>query len=201
MCRDILSPAVQGHDDLSYTGETNNHSCCPVCATPMSSMNHQEMEFHIESHFPGSPKEDAVALCTKSEQYVEKQAQKLREQREFESLRAQYGMDNLGNFREQSAAGMQQAVYAGEMSVATYYERQVGLRVAEMNGIDDGTSCTKTVSPRVTSLSAATPSIVRSLVCTAVDHYASSYGDKGWGCGYRNLQMLLSSLLQVVSFL
>lgn len=29
-----------------------------------------------------------------------------------------------------------------------------------------------------------------------VDHFHSSLGDKGWGCGYRNFQMLLSSLLQ-----
>lgn len=27
--------------------------------------------------------------------------------------------------------------------------------------------------------------------------WRSSYGDKGWGCGYRNLQMIISSLLQV----
>lgn len=128
---------------------------------------------------------------------LEKQAQKLREQREFEMLRAQYGMDDQGNFREQSAAGMQRAVYAGEMSVADYYERQVGLRAAESHGIDDGTSCTRSVAPRVASLSATSPNVMRSLVCSAVDHYASSYGDKGWGCGYRNLQMLLSSLLQV----
>lgn len=168
---------------------------------PMSNMKHQEMELHIESHFPGSPKGDTIAASTKSEQDVEKQAQKIREQREFEMLRAQYGMDNQGNFREQSAAGMAEAVYAGEMSVADYYERQVGLKTAESHGIDDGTSCTKTVSPRVTSLSAATPSILRSFVCTAVDHYASSYGDKGWGCGYRNLQMILSSLLQVLFFI
>lgn len=33
---------------------------------------------------------------------------------------------------------MQRAVYAGEMSVADYYERQVGLRAAESHGIDDG---------------------------------------------------------------
>lgn len=26
------------------------------------------------------------------------------------------------------------------------------------------------------------------------DHFCSSVGDKGWGCGYRNFQMLLSSL-------
>lgn len=77
---------------------------------PMPNMSHQEMELHIESHFPVSPK----AVTTKCEQDVEKQAQKIREQREFEMLRAQYGMDNQGNFREQSAASMQRAVYAGE---------------------------------------------------------------------------------------
>lgn len=31
-------------------------------------------------------------------------------------------------------------------------------------------------------------------LCTDIVHYAASYGDKGWGCGYRNFQMLLSSL-------
>ena len=53
-------------------------------------------------------------------------------------------MDNQGNFREQSLTNMQKAVYAGEMSVSDYYERQIELRAAEQNGIDDdGSSCTK----------------------------------------------------------
>lgn len=198
--RDILSPANAG--DMS-NGATNasaatatsglTSSYCPVCNISLDRMQTQEMELHIEGHFAKSPQLSA----TKAETELEKQAQKLREQREFEMLRAQYGMDDQGNFREQSAAGMQRAVYAGEMSVADYYERQVGLRAAESHGIDDGTSCTRSVAPRVASLSAASPNVMRSLVCSAVDHYASSYGDKGWGCGYRNLQMLLSSLLQV----
>ncbi len=54
-------------------------------------------------------------------------------------------MDDHGNFREQSAAAMQRAVYAGEMSVADYYERQVGLRAAESHGVDDGSSCEFTI--------------------------------------------------------
>jgi hypothetical protein len=29
------------------------------------------------------------------------------------------------------------------MSVADYYERQIELRAAESNGVDDGSSCTK----------------------------------------------------------
>lgn len=33
-------------------------------------------------------------------------------------------------------------------------------------------------------------------MCSTVDHYAVTYGDKGWGCGYRNMQMMISSLLQ-----
>lgn len=218
--RDILSPArVDDQNGSTTNGHANgvdsgssSHTVCPVCNMSMANMKTQEMELHIEAHFAPSPVVNgasktiggaaATASATagkgcKVETDIEKQAQKLREQREFEMLRAQYGMDDQGNFREQSAAGMQRAVYAGEMSVADYYERQVGLRAAESHGIDDGMSCTRSVTPRVQSLSAASPNIVRSLVCTAVDHYASSYGDKGWGCGYRNLQMMLSSLLQV----
>lgn len=52
-------------------------------------------------------------------------------------------MDNEGNFKEQSLTNMQRAVYSGELSVADYYERQIELKMAESNGVDDGSSCTK----------------------------------------------------------
>lgn len=58
-------------------------------------------------------------------------------------FQAQYGMDNEGNFSQQSLSNMQRAVYAGEMTVADYYERQIELKIAEKNGVDDGRSCTK----------------------------------------------------------
>lgn len=196
--RDILSPAKIDGGGCSATAASalpisigTSQSICPVCGICLDNFKTQDMELHIEKHFAKSPQK------TKCESDLEKEAQKLREQREFEMLRAQYGMDDQGNFREQSAAAMQSAVYAGEMSVADYYERQVGLRAAESHGIDDNTSCTKSVVPRVLSLSASSPGVMRTLLCSSVDHYASSYGDKGWGCGYRNLQMMLSSLLQV----
>lgn len=41
----------------------------------------------------------------------------------------------------------------------------------------------------------ATPNVEHTWLCNTVDHYASTYGDKGWGCGYRNIQMMLSSLV------
>ncbi|CAO1388036.1 unnamed protein product [Diamesa serratosioi] len=196
--RDILSPAKIDHTTggASATtsfklpnGDSAACSLCPICGISFENMKTQDMELHIDKHFDKSP-------AVNPEPDLEKEAQKLREQREFELLRAQYGMDDQGNFREQSAVAMQRAVYAGEMSVADYYCRQVGLRAAESNGIDDGSSCTKSVAARVASLSSASPGVTKSYVCSGIDHYASSYGDKGWGCGYRNLQMMLSSLFQ-----
>lgn len=200
--RDILSPAKADRPNGGTTpaaAATVNGgltgSLCPVCGISFDHMKTADMEIHIEKHFSKSPQNPSS-----KEPDLEKQAQKLREQREFEMLRAQYGMDDQGNFREQSAAAMQRAVYAGEMSVADYYERQVGLRAAESHGVDDGSSCTKSVSPRVLSLSSSSSNVLKTYVCSSVDHYASSYGDKGWGCGYRNLQMMLSSLLQNTAY-
>lgn len=105
---------------------------------------------HIEEHFskkntpsPVTPDVSTDRMLAKDMERREKEVRKLREQREFEMLRAQYGMDNQGNFREQSVTNMQRAVYAGEMTVADFFERQIELRVAESSGIDDGSSCTR----------------------------------------------------------
>ncbi|KAK9743656.1 Peptidase family C78 [Popillia japonica] len=171
--RDVLSPASPS----TYS--------CPVCGISLDNdSNSESVARHVESHFPaGSP------------QPLDREALKKREEREFELLRAQYGMDNQGNFREQSVTNMQRAVYAGEMSVSDYYERTLDLKQAESCGIDDGSSVTRGLVPRIRALSTNSQNVTRTLLCTCVDHYASSYGDRGWGCGYRNAQMLISSLL------
>lgn len=50
--------------------------------------------------------------------------------------------------------------------------------------------------PKIRAVSQTCSNVVNTWMCSTVDHYASTYGDKGWGCGYRNMQMLISSLLQ-----
>lgn len=89
----------------SITKIGSSNSLCPVCGICFDNFQTQDMEMHIEKHFSRSPPK------SQPEPDLEKEAQKLREQREFEMLRAQYGMDDQGNFREQSAAAMQSAVY------------------------------------------------------------------------------------------
>ncbi|XP_034951525.1 zinc finger-containing ubiquitin peptidase 1-like isoform X2 [Chelonus insularis] len=201
--KDILSPSngTISHSDVASSAGSDTPAC-PVCLST-SFKNNDELTVHIEEHFtkkstpsPMTPDFSSDRLLARNMEKREKEVRKLREQREFEMLRAQYGMDNQGNFREQSVTNMQRAVYAGEMSVADYYERQIELKAAEHNGIDDGSSCTRGLVPKVRAVSQACSNVINTWMCSTVDHYGSTYGDKGWGCGYRNMQMLISSLLQ-----
>ncbi|KAL1123488.1 hypothetical protein AAG570_002568 [Ranatra chinensis] len=194
--KDILSPAKPLND------ASNEHitNVCPICCMTNFKTT-EDLAIHIDDHFnqkgmsPLTPDVSCDRLLAKEMEKRDKEVRRLREQHEFELLRAQYGMDNEGNFKEQSLTNMQRAVYSGELSVADYYERQIELRMAESSGIDDGSSCTKDVVTLVMAVSTNTSNVVRTLLCTTVDHYASTYGDRGWGCGYRNMQMMLSCLV------
>ncbi|XP_003702776.1 zinc finger-containing ubiquitin peptidase 1 isoform X1 [Megachile rotundata] len=200
--KDILSPANGAASQAAQATNGGDTPACPVCFST-SFKNNDELTAHIEEHFskkctpsPITPDLSTDRMLAKDMERLEKELRKLREQREFEMLRAQYGMDNQGNFREQSVTNMQRAVYSGEMTIADYYERQSELRVAESSGIDDGSSCTRGLVPKIRAVSQACSNVLSTWMCSTVDHYATTYGDKGWGCGYRNLQMLISSLLQ-----
>jgi len=61
--------------------------------------------------------------------------------------------------------------------------------MSERSGIDDGRSVTRSAVATMANL--ANPGC---LLVADADHYASTHGDTGWGCGYRNLQLLLSAL-------
>lgn len=54
--------------------------------------------------------------------------------------------------------------------------------------------------PKIRAFSTASANVEHTWLCTTVDHYASTYGDKGWGCGYRNIQMMLSSLVHSTTY-
>ena len=64
------------------------------------------------------------------------------------------------------------------------------MRRGERVGTDDGRSVTRGVLPVVERVSANSRGVANTYLCSGgrVDHHASSFGDRGWGCGYRNLQ-------------
>eukprot|EP00095_Tigriopus_kingsejongensis_P007024 maker-scaffold885_size84862-snap-gene-0.14 protein:Tk07024 transcript:maker-scaffold885_size84862-snap-gene-0.14-mRNA-1 annotation:"zinc finger with ufm1-specific peptidase domain protein" len=218
---DVLSPMKKSKElkeaAASLTQDLRNgnteSSECPVCQEKGFS-NYNHLAKHIDNHFnptwpeserrksskdskrsrsSGSDLEQDRMLAQQLE-YQEKERKKFEEQKQFNQLRSQYGLDNDGNFKTQSVAAMEKAVRKGKMSVVDYYEKEVELKENEHLGRDDGKSCTKNVLPLLESLSTSSYGVRKTYLCSPVDHYAAAYGDRGWGCGYRNFQMLLSAL-------
>ena len=123
---------------------------CPVC-NEGGFKNQNHLVEHIDSHFKkakigerdghsissmSSSSSSSSSSCNHNQRHNdyllaqeierrERERRKYEEQKEFDQLRAQFGMDNDGNFQSQSISSMQNAVYRGEMSVVDYYERQV----------------------------------------------------------------------------
>ncbi|CAF4928674.1 unnamed protein product [Pieris macdunnoughi] len=194
--RDILSPQKPEQVDNASCDdvimmEESPVSNCPICCQPLPVSQHELIQ-HIEEHFERGEDMGASSLSE-----AEREAQKTREEQEFQLLKAQYGMEeDEEGYSSRAASSLKRAVYSGALSVAGYYERSVGLRRASASGLDTGCSKTSGILERIVQLNAQNPSIVKTYLCSAVDHYASTYGDRGWGCGYRNMQMVLSSLLR-----
>ena len=58
---------------------------------------------------------------------------------------------------------------------------------------DDNRTCTQNLISIVRQIPLGKMA-VRRLLCSNCSHYASGFIDSGYGCGYRNAQMLLSSI-------
>ncbi|XP_070568817.1 zinc finger-containing ubiquitin peptidase 1-like isoform X2 [Ptychodera flava] len=137
-------------------------------------------------------------LMARQIQEEERQMQERREREEFKRLQAMYGMDDQGSFRRQSDRNRERAVWNGEMDVASYHEHQRQTKLALSRGVDDGKSRTTGIIDQLIGYygyGRGPRGVQFARLSVATDHYGSTYGDKGWGCGYRNLQMLLSSML------
>jgi hypothetical protein len=66
--------------------------------------------------------------------------------------------------------------------------------------LDDGHSMTPNLINRIRTL-CQQQSNSKVFLCSSVNHYASAgMEDEGWGCGFRNLQMILSSLQSQSAF-
>ena len=144
--KDVISPMkdspakkprsrVNGNEAAGAAGRDPNGNGakeCPVCFTK-SFKNINDLARHIDSHFnerstataSSSSSTSRDALLAQQMQYKEREQAKFAEKKNFDQLKAQYGMDGDGNFREQTTTNLQKAVKKGELSVVDYYERQV----------------------------------------------------------------------------
>ncbi|KAF5919992.1 hypothetical protein HPG69_014358 [Diceros bicornis minor] len=124
-------------------------------------------------------------------------AESRQEMEEFQKLQRQYGLDNSGGYKQQQLRNMEIEVNKGRMHPSEFHRRKADMMESLAIGIDDGKTKTSGIIEALCRYYQNAATDVRRVWLSAVvDHFHSSFGDKGWGCGYRNFQMLLSSLLQ-----
>ncbi|KAM6084378.1 zinc finger-containing ubiquitin peptidase 1 isoform 1-T1 [Theristicus caerulescens] len=180
---------------------------CPMCS--LTCTNIQILEEHVDLHLQeqsfseGGNMRDlelAQRLQTEEDKWQRSEEEK-QEREEFKKLQKQYGLDNSGGYKQQFLKNMEREVDRGRMQPFEYHRRKADMMECLAFGIDDGKTKTSGVIEALCKYYQNENKDVRHVwLSTGVDHFQSSLGDRGWGCGYRNFQMLLSSLLQNSSY-
>ncbi|XP_054846813.1 zinc finger-containing ubiquitin peptidase 1 isoform X2 [Eublepharis macularius] len=151
---------------------------CPLCHLVCT--DYPVLQEHVELHLEESSFLEArnlsdVDLAQRIQnEEVRQQKEAARQEREdFQKLQRQYGLDGSGDYKQQLLKNMEKEVAQGRMQPSEYHKRKADMMESLAFGIDDGKTRT-----------------------SGADHFHCSLGDRGWGCGYRNFQILLSSLLK-----
>ncbi|XP_043116446.1 zinc finger-containing ubiquitin peptidase 1 isoform X2 [Puntigrus tetrazona] len=177
------------------------HYECPICSLSCSSIS--SLQEHVEVHLEygsasatGHSSEDLTLARKLQEEEKQKcrEAESRREAEDFKKLQ-QFGLDNSGGYSKQMERNMERAVSRGQMVPAEFHMKKAEMLESLASGVDDGRSKTSGLIGALYSYYQRNASDCAHVwLCAETDHYSSSEGDKGWGCGYRNFQMLLSSL-------
>ncbi|WAR08903.1 ZUP1-like protein, partial [Mya arenaria] len=151
---------------------------CPVCGLEL--YERSRLEAHVNGHF--SAEQTPIIFCLFKTDLA------------FPQLQAMYGMvDGNTPYKRKYEKNLERAVANGDMTITEFHERKIGFKYADSRGIDDG------VIQRLQEYyRTPTHGVSKAYLCTSVDHYAGSFGDKGYGCGYRNFQIpLMPSITKI----
>jgi len=123
------------------------------------------------------------------------------EKEEFRKLQEKYGMSsNGGGFCQQFEKAMSKQV-GKKISVGEYFEKKTKMITSVITGEDSNETRTSNIIPFLRGVySCGIKDVSKVFLCGDLAHFAADYSDKGWGCGYRNAQMLLSSLLSNTTY-
>ncbi|XP_031643432.1 zinc finger-containing ubiquitin peptidase 1-like isoform X1 [Oncorhynchus kisutch] len=199
--------AVLGATSSTEAASSSNSSGgksyeCPLCSVVCGDC--YSLQEHVELHLdygtatsavsPGSDLRLARRLQEEEKQRRKEQEAK-REAEEFKKLQRQFGVNGRGGYRKQMERTVEKAVSRGVMVHAHFHNKRDEMMEALASGVDDGRTRTQGVLGALyVYYQREARDCVHVWLSADTDHYYSSEGDKGWGCGYRNFQMLLSSL-------
>lgn len=183
---------------------------CPMCSLVCA--NVQVLQEHVNLHLEENLSDEAspvkvfrdsmLARQLQDEEDKKRRAEESeKEKEEFKKLQSQFGLDNSGGYRQQSVQNLERAVARGRLQPMEFHLQKAQIMESIATGLDDGKTRTSGVLEALRRYyNNAAPEINHVWLCSSLDHFSNAAGDKGWGCGFRNVQMLLSSLLMSDSY-
>ncbi|XP_046732838.1 zinc finger-containing ubiquitin peptidase 1 isoform X2 [Silurus meridionalis] len=215
VCSDCLM--LQEHVELHFQDHAVSDAVfvCPMCEVVCD--DSWSLQEHVELHLQCSHADidgdlQFAQKLQEEEEHQRKQEEAKREAEEFTQLQRQFGLDNGGGYHKQMERSLERAVSRGHMSPAEFHMKRVEMMETLGSGLDEGqtrTTGSKTSNKlQLKSLLSAMYNFyqrgiqegARVWLCSESEHFSSSDGDRGWGCGYRNFQMLLSSLQRLEQY-
>ncbi|XP_034274562.1 zinc finger-containing ubiquitin peptidase 1 isoform X1 [Pantherophis guttatus] len=180
---------------------------CPICH--LSCTDYPVLQEHVELHLDecsileGRNLNDLeLAEHLQNEEDRQRRTETARQEKDdFQKLQRQYGLDGSGGYKQQSLKAMTKEVDFGRMQPSEYHRRKADMLESLALGVDDGKTKTSGITEALCQYYQNECKDIKHVwLSTGVDHFHCSFGDKGWGCGYRNFQILFSSLLRNNSY-
>jgi len=107
-------------------------------------------------------------------------------------MQQKYGMTEM-KASTKAQSNLDQLLKQNRIDMITYSYEKDHIESRLNSLVDDGSTCSKDIIQMIES-SPLNKTIARRIVCTKCDHYSSGFIDRGYGCGYRNTQMILSAI-------
>ncbi|CAG0878612.1 unnamed protein product [Darwinula stevensoni] len=200
----ILSPCHNTPGVSTASSLESLVTTCPICG--MSAFeSSKEMSEHVNAHFENNDQsEDQVLrdgyLAQELERREwesmkrEREKKRRREETEFQALQEEYGMSQK-KASDIYSQHLTRKVEQGQLSAVDYHVKMIQHRTSHSESItDDSSIMTRDLTGAVMKFSSQSPKVIKTWICNYADHFSAGLLDKGWGCGYRNLQMMLSSM-------
>uniref|UniRef100_A0A915JBD9 Zinc finger-containing ubiquitin peptidase 1 n=1 Tax=Romanomermis culicivorax TaxID=13658 RepID=A0A915JBD9_ROMCU len=202
-----MTDAIHGNSRFEYasTGPNTSNSNslvlqannpCPVCGSqfPIDRLN-DHVNSHFEDEFAANFRQSSADfLLAEQLEKTENLASKVSEEKAFKDLQKKYGMDEHGSYKQQGTSAYERAYNKGKMTLSQLYEQKSRLAINQVAGIEDINYAVKDFIENVKELSRRCADVLDAYFCSTADFYSSNAADIGFGCGYRNIQMLISSL-------
>jgi hypothetical protein len=107
-------------------------------------------------------------------------------------MKQKYGMTNV-TAKNAAEANLDRIYKSNKIDIVTYQNERDEIEKKISSAFDDLSTCTRDLADTLRMLPLG-KNVAQRVLCTNCSHYASGFIDSGYGCGYRNAQMLFSSI-------